>query len=216
MINFYLYICNSTTFFMEKIKTKDRLLLEAYKLFASKPYDQVTFTDLEKATKLSRGAILYHIQNKENLFQMVLEKYLIKRLTREFFLKDNPTISLKSFIKDSIAYYIKEVALEKSTGINNINLALINMLRDAIYIFPEMQSKLDEWCCSEANIWKQVVENAVQTKELKPDIDVEAISDMFYSIYLGKAYRGIARPYGVNFEEMKKEFRALYEIVKMG
>lgn len=48
--------------------TKDKLLIEAFKLFTSKPYDRVTFADLEQATGLSRGAILYHIKTKENLF----------------------------------------------------------------------------------------------------------------------------------------------------
>ena len=41
--------------------TKNRLLIEAFKLFAHKPYDRVTFADLEEVTGLSRGAILYHI-----------------------------------------------------------------------------------------------------------------------------------------------------------
>ena len=48
--------------------TKNRLLIEAFKLFAHKPYDRVTFADLEEVTGLSRGAILYHIKTKENLF----------------------------------------------------------------------------------------------------------------------------------------------------
>ena len=47
--------------------TKNRLLIEAFKLFAHKPYDRVTFADLEEVTGLSRGAILYHIKTKENL-----------------------------------------------------------------------------------------------------------------------------------------------------
>ena len=53
--------------------TKNRLLIEAFKLFAHKPYDRVTFADLEEVTGLSRGAILYHIKTKENLFLNVVK-----------------------------------------------------------------------------------------------------------------------------------------------
>jgi len=198
----------------EKIKTKDRLLQEAYKLFASKPYDQVTFTDLEKATKLSRGAILYHIQNKENLFRQVLDKYLINRHTKYFILKYNPTISLKCFIEALIAVYAKEVEIEKSIGIANINLALLNILSSAFSIFPEMRPQMDVWCNSEVNLWKQVLENALQQNEIKPDTDIERTAEMFYTVYLGLAYRGITKPHGFEVEKAEKEFFMLYGAIK--
>ena len=53
--------------------TKNRLLIEAFKLFAHKPYDRVTFADLEEVTGLSRGAILYHI--KSDFFILDEEPY---------------------------------------------------------------------------------------------------------------------------------------------
>ena len=59
--------------------TKNRLLIEAFKLFAHKPYDRVTFADLEEVTGLSRGAILYHIKTKENLFLNVVNKFIFDR-----------------------------------------------------------------------------------------------------------------------------------------
>ena len=58
--------------------TKDKLLIEAFKLFTSKPYDRVTFADLEQATGLSRGAILYHI--KTNLYLKSIVSLLCLKL----------------------------------------------------------------------------------------------------------------------------------------
>ena len=40
--------------------SKQKILLESFKLFATKPFSDITFTDIEKVTGLSRGAILYH------------------------------------------------------------------------------------------------------------------------------------------------------------
>lgn len=56
--------------------TKDKLLIEAFKLFTSKPYDRVTFADLEQATGLSRGAILYHIKQRKFIFKCSQKIYI--------------------------------------------------------------------------------------------------------------------------------------------
>lgn len=42
--------------------SKQKILLESFKLFATKPFSDITFTDIEKVTGLSRGAILYHFR----------------------------------------------------------------------------------------------------------------------------------------------------------
>jgi AcrR family transcriptional regulator len=49
--------------------SRDFILLEAFKLFASKSYEQVTYNDFEKNTGLTRGTILYHFSSKELLFR---------------------------------------------------------------------------------------------------------------------------------------------------
>ena len=49
--------------------TRKRLLVTALLLFTQKPYDKVTFKEIEKATGLSRGALMYHVPNKETLFR---------------------------------------------------------------------------------------------------------------------------------------------------
>ena len=57
--------------------TKDKLLIEAFKLFTSKPYDRVTFADLEQATGLSRGAIFISYQNKRKFIFKCSQKIYI-------------------------------------------------------------------------------------------------------------------------------------------
>ena len=72
--------------------TKNRLLIEAFKLFAHKPYDRVTFADLEEVTGLSRGAILYHIKTKENLLR---ERFLVEK--KIYFFENFKLINFFSF-----------------------------------------------------------------------------------------------------------------------
>lgn len=100
----------------ENSVSKNKILLEAFKLFASKPFEKVTFADLEKATGLSRGAILYHIQTKENLFEMVLENLIFKRST---IVSNDNIVGLWNHIEDFIQERIKEQEDFSSSSIAN-------------------------------------------------------------------------------------------------
>ena len=108
----------------ENSVSKNKILLEAFKLFASKPFEKVTFADLEKATGLSRGAILYHIQTKENLFEMVLENLIFKRST---IVSNDNIVGLWNHIEDFIQKRIEEQEDFSSSAIANVNKAFFNI-----------------------------------------------------------------------------------------
>lgn len=52
--------------------SKQKILLESFKLFATKPFSDITFTDIEKVTGLSRGAILYHFKSKDEILASII------------------------------------------------------------------------------------------------------------------------------------------------
>ena len=209
----YFYLC-VLIFFMKKIKTKDRLLLEAYKLFASKPYDQVTFADLEKATKLSRGAILYHIQNKENLFRMVLDKYMFDPVSSQHILQHNPKIGLWDFILLFLESLKKMKEEMRSIGIKNMNLAIFNIECAAIYCFPDLKQAMKEWMNNEIEIRKQVLNNALANKEIKENTDIPLMATLLEHLSLGNCHHGTTLSKGEDLKILKKELRALYDMIK--
>ena len=53
--------------------TCEKLLLP---LFATKPFSDITFTDIEKVTGLSRGAILYHFKSKDEILASIIDDKL--------------------------------------------------------------------------------------------------------------------------------------------
>ena len=65
----------------EKLPTKNNILLQAFKLYLANNVDRVTVEDLEKNTGASRGAIFYHFQNKENIFNTVCDTFFFSDLT---------------------------------------------------------------------------------------------------------------------------------------
>ena len=63
---------------MERKDTKKRelILRESFKLFLARGYDAVSFTDIEREAKVTRGAIFHHFANKEDLFRHVAERFV--------------------------------------------------------------------------------------------------------------------------------------------
>lgn len=196
--------------------TKCAVLLEAFKLFATKPYDQVTFSELEASTGLSRGAILYHIKNKETLFRLVVDDYVFSKspLTSVYEL-DIKNHSLCNFIHKFIELCVEEKSEFKEMGLLNLNLGMLIIEATAFHHYPMMKEKAEAWHENELAIWIKVIERAVKDKEVKEDVDIKLTANLFLNIYFGTSYSGIVKTKGYDVNLMKKEFQFIYDMIKI-
>lgn len=192
--------------------SKNKILLEAFKLFANKPFEKVTFADLEKATGLSRGAIMYHIQTKENLFEMVLENLIFKRST---IVSNDNIVGLWNHIEDFIQKRIEEQEDFSSSAITNVNKAFFNIECSAFSYSDKMPDFALSWIEKEQTNWIELLNRAIEAKEIKPDIDVVTYAHIFMNIFMGASYIGIGLPNGYDIENMKKQYRYLYDQIKI-
>lgn len=194
--------------------TKSRLLTEAFKLFALKPYDRVTFADLEEATGLSRGAILYHVKTKENLFLDVVNKFIFERNS-----VSNIPEEFQSNLSLFITHFAESCQKEKNEmlniGIPNVNNAMLNIEISAFYVLPEMREIANGWLCKEKSIWKIVLKNAISNKEIKDDIDIEIFIDLFQNIYLGTSFAGVVHEDGYKIDQLERIFMHIYQLIKI-
>lgn len=196
--------------------TKCAVLLEAFKLFATKPYEQVTFNELEASTGLSRGAILYHIKNKETLFRLVIDDYVFSKSTlTTVYESEFKVYSLGNFIQKFIDSCIEEKSEFKEMGLLNMNLSMLKIEVTAFHHYPMMEEKAVEWYENELVIWIKVIERAIREKEIKEGIDVKMISNLFLNIYFGTSYSGIVKAKGYDIHLMKKEFQFVYDMIKI-
>lgn len=88
--------------------SKQKILLESFKLFVSKSLSDITFSDIEKATNLSRGAILYHFKTKDQIFTEIVNQFILD--------KDNklPVINQEKNLWENIEFFID--AKKKTAG----------------------------------------------------------------------------------------------------
>lgn len=198
---------------IRQMKTKDYLLLEAFKLYVSKPYDQVTFTELEKATGLSRGAILYHFKNKESLFNAVIEYFVLKGSSVSDSISESCD-DLLEFIKKFISGCKLEVQKYRSFGIYNMNLAKFHIEFHALSYYKDMQEIAKKWIDDEKIKWLNILSKAATNNEIKDDLNLDILASMFVNIYQGSAFSGVSRPKGYDIALMEKEFMVLYNLIK--
>lgn len=196
----------------ENSESKNKILLEAFKLFASKPYEKVTFADLENATGLSRGAILYHIQTKENLFEQILEDLIFKRST---IVSNNNVVGLWNHIENFIQERINEQELFSSLDIRNVNMAFFNIECSGFSSSDKMVGFAFSWVENELANWIKLLNDSIVLKEIKSDIDVITYAHLFMNIFMGASYIGVGLPNGYDIENMRKQYRCIYNQIKL-
>ena len=91
-------------------KTKRRIFQTAIKLFAEKGYDNTGIEEITAVAGYAKGALYYHFETKEDLFDMVLEeglKLLNNSLEIKFRKCSNAVEKLKAILKVEIKCIIR-------------------------------------------------------------------------------------------------------------
>ena len=203
---------------MTKRDTKGLILTEAFRLFAKHTYEQVTFNELETATKLSRGAIMYHFKTKELIFKSMCDRFLLKESS--VLERLNAQISSDMTLKALIDLYIRVItdlkADYKEIGIGNMNKALINITNQATYFYPNFEIKAMKWKVMQVQLWQSMLKKAAESKEIKADVDFEVVAELFEDTYCGIAYSGIIYPEGIDTAYLQKALNFIYNSIKKG
>lgn len=193
--------------------SRQKILLEAFKLFATMPYERVSFSVMEKEIGISRGSMVYYFGNKEGLFQEVLSTLVygtssIKAVPEAY------RLSLCSFYNYFIETLKREQERILQIGIVNLNEALMRIENSALTYIENFKEMTAQWFDEERQIWMSVIENAVSTGELKPITNIAALSQVFEDCYLGCAFTGVFNTNGYDIDSLKKTYDQIYVVIK--
>lgn len=87
-----------TDWFNKPVENSRELILkEAFKLFLQKNVEKVTVPELERVTKLQRGAIFYHFKDKEAIFKDAVKQYFFSPLNIFYPINSNNVHSLEEY-----------------------------------------------------------------------------------------------------------------------
>ena len=193
--------------------SRQKILIEAFRLFATMPYDRVSFSVMEEEIGISRGSMIYYFKNKEGLFREVVYTFVYRASSIKA-VPDAYKLSLCSFYN----YFIETLKREKEQicdiGINNINEALMRIENSALYCIPDFKEQCTRWYEEELQIWKSVVENAISTGEIRSQLDPVSISYLYEDGYLGRAFDGIFTESGYDIDRLKQTYDYIYALLK--
>lgn len=193
--------------------SRQKILLEAFKLFATMPYERVSFSVMEKEIGISRGSMVYYFGNKEGLFQEVLSTLVygtssIKAVPEAY------RLSLCSFYHYFIETLKREQEKILQIGIVNLNEAFMRIENSALTYVENFKEITSQWFTEEHSIWINVIKVAISTGEIIPNISPEILGYIFENCYLGSAFKGVFSINGYKIDILKKEFDQIYEIIK--
>ena len=167
--------------------SRQKILIEAFRLFATMPYERVSFSVLEKEIGISRGSMVYYFKNKEGLFQEVL-KTLVYGTSSIKAVPEAYKLSLCSFYNYFIEVLKREQEKIKQSGVVNLNEALMRIESSALSYVENFKELTAQWLDEEQQIWKDVINNAISTGEINANVDSSVLSHMFEDCYLGNAF----------------------------
>lgn len=188
--------------------SRQKILLESFKLFAQKTFNDITFADIEKATGLSRGAILYHFKTKEQIFSEVAAKFITNKENKL------PTIDVQKSLWENIENFVNTKKQQQdyftSIGIMNINRAYIHIAVNAMTFSQEIIDDVSSRREREIVYWKTLLLMAIENGEIKKELDVEVYVQLFLDIFYGYSYTCMMLPNGLDIDFLLKQFRQLY------
>lgn len=194
--------------------TKEFILESAYEMFLRHNYEAVTMSKISKVTKLTKGAIYHHYASKEELFKAVVDKYLIE--SKEITHKKN--VSLQELIQQSIAELKNKISSEHRNKIDLENTSFlhhISFMLDSMQYYPSFNQIACRFYKHSLSQWKNCIENAIKSGEIRGDIDTEAMSINFLSISYGIASNMILmNSIDFAFEMYKRQMEELYKLLK--
>ncbi len=194
--------------------SKEEIVQAATKLFIRKGFHGVNLTDIEGAVGITRGGLFYHIDGKEHIYRESLARYII--LVDEIEAKFNAlsTDSLSSFIDQYVALLDKTASnlsklLEPASYFGYFSFFLL-----AADDQPELVKKFDKINADQLKLWQTNIANAIQSGEVKSDVDAESTAQLFRNATFGMYYNNSVNGKGLQTKQLKKMATQLYDLIK--
>ena len=191
---------------------REKILLKALELYMVEGYANVSITDLQAALNMGRGTLYYYFKDKDELFQEVVDQYLIRPKHRALErVKDTATLSE---MIDAMLYYtnlLKEFYDQvENKNINTSNV--VTVMYTAYSRFPDLYRKARRLYERELNLWIQAIKNSMRAGEIRGNVHIETVAHMFLHIKDGWDPGRSDAP--MNFDIFPEQYNYLYELIK--
>ena len=191
---------------------REKILLKALELYMIEGYANVSITDLQSALNMGRGTLYYYFKDKDELFQEVVDMFLIKPKQRALEkVRENATIP---DMIEAMLYYLNQLQeFYDQVENKNINTSnVVTVMYTAYSRFPELFKKARRMYEHELSLWTQAIKNSMRAGEVRGDVPIETTAHMFLHIKDGWDPGRSGVP--MNFNIFPEQYNYLYNLIK--
>jgi AcrR family transcriptional regulator len=202
--------------------TRDELLIAAFKLFMSVNYEKASFAELGKMLGMSKAGIFKYYKNKQELFIAVVDKFWFSTQNpRNKFTETNGTFAefIDEYVKgvqrtmDMLGNLIGADCDKVAQGKFTYHAQYFHFLFQLLQYDPDAKEKLRNLAESDYAYWRAAIQRAIDTKELRKDVDVEEAVVMFRQVYMGLSFE-MSFLGGLDTERLAKHLQYVYSLLK--
>lgn len=186
----------------DSIETKKKILESAQRLFTRRGYERTSLSDVAKYAGVTRGAIYWHFENKEELLISLIdfletEKFSLGMLNEASLATEpNPLMKLKNCVKS--------IASEEITQyINSTFLSMIISIMNGVSGNSDVRQKLIELTEMRRNLLVKAFKNCIAKGQLPANLSInDAVEhlSMFVIGYIDQARLTHAENIAKNFD----------------
>lgn len=191
---------------------RDKILLKALELYMVEGYANVSITDLQAALDMGRGTLYYYFKDKDELFQEVVDMFLIKPKQRALErVREGGTIP---DMIDAMLYYLNQLQeFYDQVENKNINTSnVVTVMYTAYSRFPELYKKARRLYEHELSLWVQAIKNSMHNGDIRGNVPIETTAHMFLHIKDGWDPGRSGVP--MNFGIFPEQYNYLYDLIK--
>ena len=178
--------------------TRDELLIAAFKLFMSVNYEKASFAELGKMLGMSKAGIFKYYKNKQELFIAEFIDEYVKGVQRTM---------------DMLSNLIGPGSDKVVQGKFSYHAQYFHFLFQLLQYDPNAKEKLHNLIVGDYAYWRTAIQRAINTGELRKDVDVEDAVVMFRQVYMGLSFE-MSFLGGLDTERLAKHLRAVYSLLK--
>ena len=173
--------------------TKETILRKSFKLFLAKGYDGTSVPDIERAAKITRGAIFHHFANKEDIFKQSADYFVLAFFQEADYGEEYlscPT-PLKTFMMRCLK--LIEARMEMIIQEKDIEVTPASFMSFTLYLtdhYEGWREKVLEYKRQKIGAWTKAINLAKEKNEIRSDVDTALLAETFYDLYLGLSYGG--------------------------
>ena len=172
------------------MNTKDLILEKTLKLILEKGTIDISISEIRNATGLTTGGIYYHFSDKSDIFEAILQKYMVEYIKIDF---DKIPVegSSKNRIHDALSYMLHHFinGVEIKSLNENINYGDVILLLTATGYSEDKVNRIVSHTGNDIKIFlTDLVEDGKRKNEIRHDFTTENIVESLMIMFMGIQY----------------------------